>query len=120
MAAVLVNLSGLVLIGFIVYWFWLSKPNTAMVANGVISIVVDNGVYTPSRIEVATGQVVTLRFLRKDPNPCAAKVIFAELGISKELSLNNEVEITLRPETPGEFAFNCDMQMYRGILVVRS
>jgi plastocyanin domain-containing protein len=92
MTIALVNGAGLVLVGLIVWWFWLSKPKAQRVARGVIDILVEGGVYTPARIEVATGQSVTLRFLRKDPSPCAEKVLFDDLGVSADLPIGQPVD----------------------------
>jgi plastocyanin domain-containing protein len=117
MNLILVNLAGLVLIGLIVWWFWLSKPKSQRVASGVIEVIVDGGVYTPARIEVVAGQPVTLRFLRKDPSPCAEKVLFDDLGIAADLPIGQPVELVITPKAPGEYAFTCQMQMYRGTLV---
>jgi plastocyanin domain-containing protein len=103
----------------IVWWFWLSKPQAQRVASGVIDVVVDAGVYAPARIEVAAGKPVTLRFLRKDPSPCAEKVLFDELGIAADLPIGQPVELTVTPGKAGEYAFTCQMQMYRGMLVAR-
>jgi plastocyanin domain-containing protein len=115
-----VNLSGIALIGLIVWWFWLSKPKARKAAGTApIEILVDGGVYTPARIEVARGQPVKLRFLRKDPSPCAEKVLFDDLGISADLPIGRPVELTITPKESGEYAFTCQMQMYRGALVVR-
>jgi len=119
MSMVLINALGAALIGFIVWWFWLSTPKAQRaVASGVIDVLVDGGVYTPARIEVAAGQPVTLRFLRKDPSPCAEQVVFADLGISHELPLNTPQDITLTP-APGSHEFTCQMAMYRGTLIAR-
>ena len=119
MTTALVNVAGLILAGLIVWWFWLSKPKTQRAANDVVDIVVDGGVYTPARIEVAAGQPVRLRFLRKDPSPCAEKVLFDDLGIAADLPIDQPVELTITPKEPGDYAFTCQMQMYRGTLVVR-
>ena len=83
MTSLLVNLGALGLIALIIWWFWMSRPQ-ARRAQGAqpIEILVDNGVYTPARIEVPVGRPVTLRFVRKDPSPCAEKVLFDELGVS--------------------------------------
>lgn len=116
----LVNLAGVVLIGLIVWWFWLSEPKTQRVTSGVIDVLVDGGVYTPARIEVTAGQPVRLRFLRKDASPCAEKVLFDELGISADLPIGQSVEITVTPKVAGVYAFTCQMQMYRGTLVVKA
>jgi plastocyanin domain-containing protein len=114
-----VNIAGLVLIGLVVWWFWLSKPKTQRVASGVIDVIVEGGVYTPARIEVVAGKPVTLRFLRMDPSPCAEKVLFDDLGIAADLPIGQPVELTITPKEAGEHAFTCQMQMYRGTLVVR-
>jgi plastocyanin domain-containing protein len=84
-----------------------------------IEIIVDNGVYTPARIEVPAGRPVTLCFLRKDPSPCAEKVLFDALGVSAELPLGKPVMMTVTPDKPGEYEFTCQMGMYRGKLVVK-
>lgn len=115
----LVNAAGLVAIGFIVWWFWWSRPVAHRADTAPINITVKDGVYTPARIEVAAGRPVTLRFLRDDPSPCAAKVIFAELGISADLPVGQQVEVRIDPPPPGEYEFTCQMQMYRGRLTVR-
>lgn len=119
MNLILVNLAGLVLIGLIVWWFWRSKPKSQRATSGVIDVIVDAGVYTPARIEVTAGQPVTLRFLRKDPSPCAEKVLFDALGIAADLPIGQPVELTISSQAAGEYAFTCQMQMYRGTLVVK-
>jgi len=116
----LVNLAGALLIALIIWWFWLSEPRAERVASGVTDIVVDGGVYTPARIEVTAGQPVHLRFLRKDASPCAEKVLFDGLGVAVDLPIGQPVEVTVTPKTAGEYAFTCQMQMYRGTLVVKS
>jgi len=114
-----INIAGVLVIGLVVWWFWLSKPKTQRAVSDVIEIVVDGGVYSPARIEVAAGQPVRLRFLRKDPSPCAEKVLFDDLGIAADLPVGQPVELTITPKESGEYAFTCQMQMYRGALVVR-
>jgi len=119
MTAWIVNLAGLILIALIVWWFWLSQPKARRAESDVIEIVVDGGVYTPARIEMRAGQSLRLRFLRKDPSPCAEKVLFDEFGIAADLPIGKPVELTVTPKTAGEYAFTCQMQMYRGTLVVK-
>ncbi len=115
----LVNLAGLALTVLIVWWFWMTKPQAQRMQSGVVEIVVAEGVYTPARIEVSAGRPVTLRFLRKDPSPCAEKVLLDDLGLSAELPLNERRDLTFTPKIPGEYEFTCEMRMYRGSLVVR-
>jgi plastocyanin domain-containing protein len=115
----MVNVAGLVFIGLIVWWFWLSRPAAQRVGAAPITVVVEDGVYSPARIEVARGRPVVLRFLRKDPSPCAAKVVFSELAVSAELPVGKEQEVRLDPPEPGEYEFTCEMHMYRGSLLVK-
>ena len=120
MNAWLVNLVGLTLIAMIVWWFWLSKPKLQKAAGSEpIEIVVDDGVYTPARIEVPLGKPVTLRFIRKDASPCAEKVLFDDFDISGDLPVGRPYDISFVPDKPGEHEFTCQMRMYRGSLVVR-
>jgi plastocyanin domain-containing protein len=115
----LLNLLGLLVIVLIIYWFWLAKPRTFKVSKNTIDITVNDGVYTPARIEVNAGKPVTLTFLRQDPSPCAEKVVFSALNISEELPINKKKAIQLKIEQPGEYEFTCQMQMYRGTLIVK-
>jgi len=115
-----VNLLAVVLMGFIVWWFWLSRPGVKQAnASDVIEVVVENGVYTPAHIEVPQGRVVKLSFERRDPSPCAEKVVFSELDITVDLPVGEKTAVSTGPLAAGEYHFSCQMQMYRGSLVVR-
>ncbi len=118
---VLVNLGGVATIGLVVWWFWLAGARRGAVGEvgEPPEIIVEDGVYTPARVEVALGQPVILRFLRKDPSPCAEKVIFSDLNVSSDLAVGKVQEVKLRPSERGEFEFTCQMGMYRGLLIVR-
>lgn len=118
MQALVVNVAGLALICLIVWWFWLSQPKARQIVDDVVDILVEDGVYSPSRIEVPAGRKIRLRFLRKDASPCAEKVLFDELGISADLALGQVTEVDVAVIEAGEYAFTCQMQMYRGQLVV--
>ena len=119
-AGLLINLGGAALIAGIVWWFWLSKPKAVQAQSSVIEIRVADGVYTPARIEAQAGSPITLRFLREDPNPCAEKVIFGDLDVTADLPVEHPRDVTITPAKAGEYTFTCQMQMYRGILVVKA
>ena len=120
MTSIIINLLGVMLIGLIIYWFWLSTPRKITASKTTpIEIRVKDGVYTPAHIETKKGETIRLRFVREDPSPCAAKVIFNSLNKSLELPMNGSAEIELHPEEAGEIDFTCEMQMYRGRLSVR-
>jgi plastocyanin domain-containing protein len=115
-----VNVAGLLLIGFIICWFWLYRPGKGVSAapGQIIEVHVRDGVYEPARIEAKVGKGISLRFIREDEAACAGQVIFPELGIQKDLPLNRPVVIRIVPEHAGEYAFQCQMGMYRGVLQV--
>ena len=52
-------------------------------------------------------------------NRCAEKVVFDDLGIADDLPIGQPVELTITPKQPGEYSFTCQMQMFRGTLVVK-
>jgi plastocyanin domain-containing protein len=115
----LFNIVSIGLLGAIVWWFWLSKPTIKKgTQGGPIKVKVENGVYTPSVIEVDKGTPLDLVFLRKDPSPCAEKVVFSDFAMSQDLTLNEETHVELTPMQPGSYEFTCQMGMYRGKLIV--
>ena len=81
-------------------------------------IAVENGVYSPARIKVAAGNAIEIKFLRKDPSPCAETLLIPDLDVSEMLPLDKEKVIHLPALEPGEYAFHCQMQMYRGQITV--
>ena len=117
---IIFNLSGLAIIGFIIWWFWLAKsPNQAIATEAAsITVIVANGVYDPEIIRTQINQKISLTFMRKDPSPCAAKVIFQDFDISADLPPEKPYNISFTPNKIGEFEFTCQMGMYRGKLIV--
>jgi len=117
----LVNIAGLALIGFIIWWFWLYRPSKGVAAapGQIIEVHVRDGVYEPSLIDATAGKGISLKFTREDETACAAQLIFPELGIQKELPLGKAVVIRVVPESAGEYGFQCQMGMYRGVLRVK-
>jgi plastocyanin domain-containing protein len=114
----IINSLGVLLIIGIVWWFWLYKPAEVSAAEGVITVIVENGTYKPSRIRLAENQAAIIRFQRKDASPCSGTVLFPDFQISEELPLNKNKEISLPIMRAGSYPFHCQMQMYRGEIVV--
>lgn len=115
----LTNVIALLLIAGIVWWFWVYKPKAVTHESNVIEIIADNGVYAPAHIQLKKGEKVILKFLRKDASPCAEKVIFDKLNLSVDLPVGQPVEVNIQPQEAGEIEFTCQMQMYRGSLIVQ-
>ncbi len=115
---IVINVLGLLLIALIVWWFWLYREPATALEVGEVTIAVQDGVYDPAHIRVQAGQAAQLNFLRKDPSPCASVVVFKDFDISEELPLNKTRTVSLPPMQPGRYPFTCQMQMYRGELIV--
>ena len=114
-----INLAGVLLIGLIIWWFWLSRPGEkAQAASNETTVIVEDGVYTPSVLHAKAGTPLTLHFQRKDPSPCAEQVIFHGLDSSTFLETGKTTTVTLDNPPAGEYRFTCQMQMYQGRLIV--
>lgn len=120
MSAIIINVIGLGLIAFVIAWFWLIKPKNFAANPYGAEIIVKDGVYTPANIQLLVNIPYRLTFLRQDPSPCAESVIFPSLNISKQLPLNEKVDVVVTIKNPGEYEFTCQMGMYRGKLIVKS
>lgn len=122
---IVINLIGLGLIGLVIWWFWLYKPNLyvskfgSTTTGSIIEVLVKDGVYTPTYIQVEPNHPITLRFTRKDASPCAEIVNFTLLNISRQLPLNEPVDININIEKSGEYEFTCQMGMCRGKLIAK-
>ena len=121
MDVVLVNIVGVLLIVAIIWWFWLGPKHSAVKVVSTVDklqILVKDGVYEPDHIRLPAGRAATLHFRREDPNPCSEWVLFPDLEVSAELALHKDTPVNLPAAKPGEYPFTCQMQMYRGTLVL--
>lgn len=116
--SILLNLIGLLLIIFIIWWFIFSKPKPIRSFQDSVTILVENGVYSPAAISAKINQPITLVFVRKDHASCAEYVVFSEIDQSYQLPLNTPFSITITPNKKGKIEFTCQMGMYRGYLIV--
>lgn len=95
-----------------------SKPAGAgAVAHGEpvrVAVTASDEGYTPSTITVKAGQPVTLVFTRTTTSSCLEKVLIPTQKVDKDLPVNEPVEITFTPASPGTIEFTCGMEMFRG------
>src|SRR5258705_13414996 len=97
------------------------KETTAPSANGatpsaagkVVKVSVGAHGFDPSSVTVAKGENVALEFTRTAEKTCADKVVFPDIGISKDLPLNTPVAINVPTEQARRLTFQCGMGMYR-------
>lgn len=122
MDVVIVVLGGVALIGWIVWYFWLWKPEGA--SAGVTSegiqeaFIVVKGGYSPDTIRVEAGKPVRLVFNRQEADPCSEKVVLDAFGVSADLPEGVNVAVEFTPGQTGEYEFACQMGMLRGKVVV--
>ena len=118
----IVTLAGFGLIAWIVWYFWLWKGEavaTRSAAGGVQEIdVTVKGGYQPAAVTARAGQLVRLKFTRKESTPCGEEVVLPDFGKRAHLPQDETVSIEVRPEKPGEYEFTCGMNMYKGRLIV--
>jgi plastocyanin domain-containing protein len=119
---IIVILIGLGLIACIAWFFWGPRAggfHAALTSGGYQeAMVLVKGGYTPDVIVVQHGRPVRLNFRREESAACSEMVLFSDFGKSAKLPEGEIVPIELMPETPGEYAFTCQMGMLRGRLVV--
>ena len=119
---VVVDLVGLTLIGFIVWFFWLVKAKgvkAALTSAGYQEqMVLVKGGYTPDVIVVERGKPVRLNFVRQESASCSEMVLLPAFNKFAKLPEGQAVSVEFLPTEPGEYEFACQMGMFRGRIIV--
>lgn len=119
---IVVNLVGLALIAFIVWFFWLVRATgvkaAAASAGYQEQMVLVKGGYTPDVIVVQRGRPVRLNFVRQESASCSEMVLLPAFNKSAKLPEGETVPVEFLPTEPGEYEFACQMGMFRGRLIV--
>ncbi len=84
-----------------------------------LEVTVSAAGYTPARIDIPAGKDATLAFRRTDAQNCGGKLVFPELGITKELPVGETVLVPLGRQSAKVLHFGCGMGMYKGSIMVR-
>ena len=106
-------------IGLIAFAAGCASGPTGRGASGRVAIAVTDNGFEPASVQVEAGKPVTLVVTRKTDATCAKEIVFEDQGIRKELPLNQAVEITFTPSSPGEVKYSCGMSMVTGKVVVQ-
>ncbi len=118
----IVTLTGLALIAFIVWFFWLKRETgtrAAATSGGYQeAMILVKGGYTPDVIVVEHGKPVRLNFRREETAACSEMVLFPDFNKSTRLPTGETVPVEFLPDKPGEYEFACQMGMLRGKLIV--
>jgi len=76
--------------------------------------------YSPQEIQAPVGKPFRLNFIRRDAQSCGTQVIFKDLGIKRDLPLNQKVTIDIPALKPGQqLSFTCPMNMLNGKAVAQ-
>ncbi|MGH7196369.1 MAG: cupredoxin domain-containing protein [Candidatus Saccharimonadales bacterium] len=123
MDTLLVLLGSGLLIGLIVWWFFMKPDSEVVVVEGgadhqSVTITVDGG-YTPQKIQLRKGVPATLIFHRKDASSCFDEVVLPDFGVSTKLPVNKDFVIKVQPDKPGRYTYSCGMHMFFGEVIVK-
>ncbi|MCE9580344.1 MAG: cupredoxin domain-containing protein [Deltaproteobacteria bacterium] len=87
-----------------------------------VEIIVTPRGFEPARIVIKRGQPMVLAFTRKTEATCAKSVVI-DMGdgtkVTKDLPLDQTVEIAATFAKAGELRYACGMDMVHGVLVVQ-
>jgi len=75
--------------------------------------------FEPALVTVPAGKPVTLVVTRRTERTCATEFVMPAHRIRRELPLDQPVEITFTPASPGDLRYACGMDMVSGIVRVR-
>jgi len=88
-------------------------------AQPVVRIAITDDGFQPKETVVPAGKPVTVEFTRSTDQTCATDVVFASLGVHRDLPLHQTVRVPVRISAGDTLRFACGMDMYRGTLVAR-
>lgn len=114
---------GLALIAFIAWWFFgkhdVAVTNAQVNANQQSVDIEVKGGYLPERVVLKKGVSATLNFKRTDSSNCLDHVVFSDFGINQKLPQGKVEQIKIDTSKPGEYDWECSMNMFHGKVIVK-
>lgn len=114
MAALIVTILGIALIGGI-FWFFFITPSDKLEQTNKVIV---SGGYKPKTVVLKSGVETTLTFLRTDKNSCLEEIVIPDFGIKEFLPLNEAVLIKVKPPKEGIYDMHCGMNVFHGTIKV--
>jgi len=99
-----------------------SPASAAVPAGGQVRVTIGDHGFSPGSVSVdkgAAGSTASVAFVRTTDQTCAKEVVFPDLGIKKDLPLNQVVTVDVPADAARTLTFQCGMAMYKGSLVVK-
>jgi cobalt-zinc-cadmium efflux system membrane fusion protein len=94
------------------------RSSAAPTSSQTMKILVTEQGFEPARVNVRSGALARLTFVRTTEKTCGTEVVFPSLNIKRALRLNEPVVIEFTPSKSGDLAFACGMNMLKGVVVV--
>lgn len=114
---------GVLLIGFIVWWFFGKHQEAAgestIVNDEQTATIVVNGGYSPSTVVLKKGIPAQVNFDMHDSTACLSHVVFEQLGVNEDLTKQQITSVNIPTDKAGTYNFACGMDMFHGKVVVK-
>ncbi|WP_251716360.1 cupredoxin domain-containing protein [Lactobacillus agrestimuris] len=122
-AKILTIIIGLLLIGFIIWWFF-GKHKEAVGNSTVVNdlqnaTIVVKGGYSPSTVVLKKGIPAEVNFDMQDSTACLSHVVFEQLGVNEDLTKQKITSVKIPTDKAGTYNFACGMDMFHGKVIVK-
>lgn len=114
---------GVLLIGFIIWWFFGQHQEAAGQAtiadNQQNATIVVNGGYSPATVVLKKGVPAKVSFEMHDSTACLSHVVFEDLGVNDDLTKQKVTSVDIPTDKAGTYNFACGMNMFHGKVIVK-
>ena len=118
-----VLLVGILVMGFITWWFFgkhqVAEETAQVTANQQSVDIEVNGGYSPENVVLKQGVPAVLNFTRKDASSCLDRVVFSDFGINQALPKDQVEAVTIDTSKSGEYEWACGMDMFHGKVIIK-
>ncbi len=117
---VAVSAAGIILIGFLAWFFFGPKKSRQAELVGQVQQVqvLVKGGYAPNLIRVRQSVPLRIVFDRQEGGDCTSRVVFPDFAVNRSLPTMAKTAVEFTPDKSGQFGFACGMNMVHGTLVV--